>query len=568
MAQDLASVLRGLKQRSGLSYAELGKRTFTSRSTLHRYCKGANMPPDYDVVVRIAQECGATNAELNELLQLWNAAAESPAGEDPLLPHSPQLNRPPPVRTAHVPSAPCSQGPASASDVRPGLLQRPSFRLALVLAVCLLLLAPESRLPRTPAPAQLPAPVSAPDSPGALWTATPSLVPSTTFGVTINSSTGAMPSFQVGSVRLWDSETRWANIQPRAGEFRWGTLDRLLDGAERIRRPVLFVLGGTPAWAAPNGHKTAYPDNSRTAPPDDLAAWDAFVKALAERYRGRIEAYELWVLANDRRFYSGTVEKLVEMTARANRILKEADPRSLVVCPSMGRLWEPDALPFLRRFADLGGYEHCDIAGIKLYQRHASDPPETMTKALTAVDSSLHRAGVHPPMWSTGTTYDLPLQGSLAPERARNYAVRFFLVGLYGRDVNLRRLYFYNWGSGRLPVVLQAEGGRPTKAARAVEQLQRWLSGALIHGCAHGATAGLPNNVWQCDFSGGPYGATGTGVIRWAESGTAISMAGPRTRALHRLDGDVVTIQPGDPVEITEEPVLISSRRAPIGDDA
>ncbi|MFC5815024.1 beta-galactosidase [Nonomuraea harbinensis] len=134
----------------------------------------------------------------------------------------------------------------------------------------------------------------------------PAPVPATLFGVTVNSATGAMPSFRIGAVRLWDSATRWSQIQPRRGEFDWSTLDRHVEGAQRSRLPVLFVFGGTPGWASPTGPPAPYPDGSRAAPPDDLADWESFVRAVAGRYRGRIAAYELWVLGNDHRFTAGT----------------------------------------------------------------------------------------------------------------------------------------------------------------------------------------------------------------------------------------------------------------------
>jgi len=136
----------------------------------------------------------------------------------------------------------------------------------------------------------------------------------------MNSSTGAMPTFRVGAVRLWDSRTRWADLEPRRGEFDWSILDRLVAGAGRAGLPALLTFGGTPEWASPDGALSVYDDGSRASPPDDLADWDRFVDAVVRRYRGRIEAYELWVLANDRRLYSGSVETLVEMTRRASRM--------------------------------------------------------------------------------------------------------------------------------------------------------------------------------------------------------------------------------------------------------
>lgn len=49
---------------------------------------------------------------------------------------------------------------------------------------------------------------------GPTWTLPPTPVLHTLFGVTINSSTGLMPSFDIGAVRLWDSGTRWADVEP------------------------------------------------------------------------------------------------------------------------------------------------------------------------------------------------------------------------------------------------------------------------------------------------------------------------------------------------------------------
>ncbi|MGH4011644.1 MAG: hypothetical protein ACRDTH_26350 [Pseudonocardiaceae bacterium] len=115
-----------------------------------------------------------------------------------------------------------------------------------------------------------------------------------------------MPSFRVGSVRFWDSRTRWANLQHQRGQFAWFTLDRLVAGANQAGLPALLVLGGTPGWAAPNGPKGVYADDSRTAPPDDRTHWETFVRALVQRYHGRVEAYELWNMGNDSHFYSGS----------------------------------------------------------------------------------------------------------------------------------------------------------------------------------------------------------------------------------------------------------------------
>ncbi|MFD1046156.1 hypothetical protein ACFQ1S_11560 [Kibdelosporangium lantanae] len=268
----------------------------------------------------------------------------------------------------------------------------------------------------------------------------------------------------------------------------------------------------------------------------------------------------IYVLGRNAAVYSGSVETLVDMTRRASTLVRAADPQATVVCPGMGQLWTQDGVQGLKRFADLGGYDYCDVAGVKLFQQRASDPPETMLELTTTIDHVMHDAGVHPRLWNTGTTYSIPLQGSLDDTKATDYAVRFFLVGLYARNVNLERMYFYNWGGTKIPIVLQAVGGAPTRAALAVEQLQRWLAHAQSRSCGHGSALNLPDNVWECDFTITLAERTYDAAIRWTDTGIASTTAEPGVQAVHRLDGSTTPVQPGDTITVTEEPIFIEHR--------
>ena len=71
---DLAALLEELKGRSGLSYGTLAKRLHLSASTVHRYCKGDGLPPEFATVERFARLCKAKPEELVELHRRWIAA--------------------------------------------------------------------------------------------------------------------------------------------------------------------------------------------------------------------------------------------------------------------------------------------------------------------------------------------------------------------------------------------------------------------------------------------------------------------------------------------------------------
>ncbi|MFE5325292.1 helix-turn-helix domain-containing protein [Embleya sp. NPDC056575] len=568
----LADRLAALKGRSGLSYHELGRRVFTSSSSLHRYCSGRAVPPDYDVVVRLAKECGAAPDDVAALLREWSiATGPDPDPEDDADPDDDHDTQPVPaaapgdvqVRAATplparvTESAPTPTSPEVIAPAGRLRRRRPSVRALAALGLVLIVLAMASdRPPRTPGH---PAAVTPIDAVG--WTRSPEPVGPELFGVTMNSSSGAMPSFRVGALRLWDSETRWAQLEPRRGEFDWSTLDRLLAGADRQGLDTLFVFGGTPAWAAPEARKAPYPDGSRAAPPEVPADWDDFVRALVRHAGDRIDAYELWVAANHPHHYNGSVEALVEMTRRASAVIRAEDPGATVVCPSVTELWKPESHDFLLRFAAAGGYQYCDAAGVKLYQRQITDPPETMLEAVRGVDRTFQRAGYHLPLWNTGTTQTLPLDDPLDEDTAADYAVRFYLTGLYARNRDLRRMYFYAWGNGKIPIVVQAEGQPPTRAGLFTARLQQWLAQARVDACGHGRGVGLPENVWQCEFLvPDELGTPRRARIVWTHAGTADIPIGRRENRILFLDGTARDVDAHDTQQISGRPILVESR--------
>ncbi|MBT2226651.1 helix-turn-helix domain-containing protein [Nonomuraea sp. NEAU-A123] len=545
----LGELLTELKDRSGYSYAAIGRKANVSKSAVHRYCVGLSVPQTFGAIESIARACGADWATMNRLYAEWAVASEA---AEPAPPKEEEEPAPP----KEVEETPPPEAPAE----RPGPIRRHARALAataVVFSIVLTATVIVLRSPAQPAPAQSGGPGIEQQISGPAWALPPEPVPRTLFGATLNSSSGAMPDFDLGAVRFWDSETRWSQVEPQRGVFDWRTLDSLVAGAQRAGLPALYVAGGTPAWAAPDGAHSVYPEGARSAPPDDLAEWDRFIRALAHRYRGRINAYELWVLASDKRMYTGTPETLVVMTRRASAIIRSIDPKATIVCPGMGNLWTAEGRQILQRFAELGGYDHCDVAGIKLYQQAATDPPETMLDLLGAVDRLFHEAGVHPRLWNTGTTYTIALQQPLDQAMARNYAVRFFLVGMYARNYHLERMYFYNWGGTKIPIVLQAEGGKPTAAARAVETLQSWLASAQSRSCGHGLSAGLPSNAWQCEFTIGSGAAAHPAAVQWTQSGAAAIRANAAVISVRHLDGRVDHPSPGETLHITGEPILI-----------
>ena len=95
----------------------------------------------------------------------------------------------------------------------------------------------------------------------------------------------------------------WRNIEKTKGSFEWYEPDRIVDAIDKAGLKVIARVDNQPEWAA---HDPAWPG---TGPPDKLEDWKDFLTALAERYKGRIQAYEIWNEPNLAREWGDTAAR-------------------------------------------------------------------------------------------------------------------------------------------------------------------------------------------------------------------------------------------------------------------
>jgi hypothetical protein len=78
----------------------------------------------------------------------------------------------------------------------------------------------------------------------------------------------------------------WREINPEPDRWVWGPTDAVVRSARSQGLKVLAILSAAPVWAGSNGNGTA--------PPLEIAHWQRFVRKVARRYAGRVQAYEIW----------------------------------------------------------------------------------------------------------------------------------------------------------------------------------------------------------------------------------------------------------------------------------
>jgi len=131
------------------------------------------------------------------------------------------------------------------------------------------------------------------------------------FGVTAEDVMAYMDDLGVEWVRI---QVTWADIEPEKGNYAWDSLDPVVDAVGGHNRKLLVSIVRSPEWATATG------GHGMPADPNDLGD---FVEALAARYQGRIQAYEIWNEQN----YAVENDGYVEGAGRYVELLKVAYTR-------------------------------------------------------------------------------------------------------------------------------------------------------------------------------------------------------------------------------------------------
>ncbi len=317
-----------------------------------------------------------------------------------------------------------------------------------------------------------------------------------------------------GSIRLWDSGTTWAAMQPTSAAPNFERLDQIVADAWANHTEVTLVTAMTPSWAGQNPSAPAV----QTEMPD-LAKYQAFLGAIMARYKnydgsGRpgIANIQTWNEANVSAFWTGTTAQMAQLVKAAYDVRNATDRAVRLVSPAMvTRLGYQQT--FIKKFyaEKVGGkpvWKYVDALGFSLYplDRYPSGkltrpgtPEDSMTllrttRAVLAKD----KVPATVPIWDTEVNYGLTAgaQGGysavpISMDLQVAYVIRTYLLNA---AQGVKRVDWYAYDMGKLSV---ERGGGPiantlltdpsdraagilTPAGLAFQRVQSWMAGTLV----------------------------------------------------------------------------------------
>lgn len=345
-----------------------------------------------------------------------------------------------------------------------------------------------------------------------------------------NAVTPSWPNIAFGAWRLWDAGVMWSEIEPQKGEWNFSRLDSAVDLAWTHHVDVLLTLGLTPAWASSRPGEPSGYEPGNAAPPKNMSDWDDYVRMVSMRYKGRIQAYEIWNEPNLELNYTGDPATMAEMTKRAYIILKHVDPNILVVSASATTKY---GLPWLDNYLSHGAGNYVDVIGYHLYV--TPDPPEQMLPLALSVRQTMAAHGLAgKPLWNTESGWAKPKQFT-TPDEAAAYLSRAFILNWYA---GVKRFYWYAWDNYWWVTLLTTDPitRRPTAAAVAYATTERWMKGAVLRSCNTDS-----QDIWACRLDRGSISSW----IVWRPQGSISFRLPPTLKNMHRstnLEGNTIPI--------------------------
>jgi hypothetical protein len=170
-----------------------------------------------------------------------------------------------------------------------------------------------------------------------------------------------------GGFRWVKQRFEWRNIEGSSkGNFEWDEPDRIVDAISQTGLKIVARVDNQPRWASST---IPWPGSG---PPDNLQDWADFLTALATRYRGRIQAYEIWNEPNlDREWGDQQPDPSAYATLlkASYAAIKAADPQALAISAGMSPTTESDqhAVPdmqFLQAMYLAGARGSFDMLGV------------------------------------------------------------------------------------------------------------------------------------------------------------------------------------------------------------
>lgn len=143
------------------------------------------------------------------------------------------------------------------------------------------------------------------------------------------------PEINFGLLRLWDSGTKWSEIEKQEGNFKLDRINLYLEKRDSfdINTNILLTLGSPPKWAVANTNDTHPNSTEIYTSVANIDTWKNYIRKIGNEYKSKIKYWEIWNEV-DIFFKESKNVNLIDLALTAYETLKEINPNFQILSPN------------------------------------------------------------------------------------------------------------------------------------------------------------------------------------------------------------------------------------------
>jgi hypothetical protein len=202
------------------------------------------------------------------------------------------------------------------------------------------------------------------------------------YGVQVNGLVGDPNATATMADRInarWiKQQMQWGVFEHEQGNMDWSGFDSIINAAHDKGLRVMLSIVTAPQWTHPNLPPSFPPgENDPDAidgPPDDPQAYADFVRKVVQRYKGKVQAIEVWNEQNLMREWRTVpqtldVKRYMDLLRAAYQAIKTEDPNVMVISGALSPTgWDDgttaiDDARYMQQMIDAGLLDTVDCVG-------------------------------------------------------------------------------------------------------------------------------------------------------------------------------------------------------------
>jgi hypothetical protein len=197
------------------------------------------------------------------------------------------------------------------------------------------------------------------------------------------------------------NDVNWSDVEPQKGLWDFSRYDRMVEDNRDSGRKLLSTLGFDTGWLHKSGKEEDY------ISPEDLPHFINYVEQVVTRYKGKVDAWEIWNEPNvNVRFWRGPNKDFYALSKAAAQKIRECDPDAKIIAGSFFRV--PKS--FIKGMFKSGALD--DVDGIAFHPYAAT--PKGAVALYDTFESPVRQQGFKGEIWVTEIGYPT---GGIYPSR-------------------------------------------------------------------------------------------------------------------------------------------------------